>query len=287
MPGEVPKGVKGQRGCRIGYSGLIRGPGAGTKGGQTCPISYKKAMSSPSAASPFHALRPAVPGLVVGSLLFLLAACGSPLRAEYLRSQAQAHDGAMAPGDAVTIVEAASGSTPVKTIQGTVAEDGILDLGKWGKFQVSGSTPRSLRNKLAKVRDLPTTRLQVNAQAPPAGRAFVFGKVSKPGRIALTRYSTLSAAVRQAKPSPELANVRKVRLLRGEVPNEREMVFNLTHIERGGVDPILMDGDILVVPATPLGEIFSPLESGDETPQQETSQAEASAAENPSPEENL
>ncbi|MAE45764.1 MAG: hypothetical protein CMJ86_02630 [Planctomycetes bacterium] len=244
-------------------------------------------MSSLSAASPLHTLRPAVPGFLVGSFLFLLAACATPLRADYLRSQAQAHDGAMAPGDAVTVVEAASGSTPVKTIQGTVADDGILDLGKWGKFQVSGSTPRSLRNKLAKVRDLPTTRLQVNAQAPPAGRAFVFGKVSKPGRIALTKYSTLSAAVRQAEPSPELANVRKVRLLRGEVPNEREMEFNLTHIERGGVDPILMDGDILVVPATPLGEIFSPLQSGDETPQQETSQAEASAAQNSSPEENL
>ncbi|HIL35927.1 MAG TPA: hypothetical protein EYG26_00435 [Planctomycetes bacterium] len=244
-------------------------------------------MFSLPAASPFHALRPAITGFLVAALLFLLAACGAPLRADYLRSQAQAHDGAIAPGDAVTIVEAASGSTQAKTIQGTVAKDGTLDLGKWGKFQVSGSTPRSLRNRLAKVRDLPTARLQVNAQAPPAGRAFVFGKVSKPGRIALTQYSTLSAAVRQAEPSPELANVRKVRLLRGEVPNEREMVFNLTHIERGGVDPILMDGDILVVPATPLGEIFSPLQSGDETPQQKSSQAEASTGQIPSPEENL
>lgn len=206
----------------------------------------------------------ALPGL-------LLASCGAPMHAEYLRLQAKAHDGTLAPGDMVTVLEA--GSDPR---QAAVGENGMLDLGEMGSYQVNGSTPRSLRDLLAKDHQIATTRLIVQSQVPPAGRAFVFGKVARPGRIALAQYSTLSQAVRQAMPTKELADVRKVRLLRGEIPHEREMVFNMREIDRGGVDPILMDGDIVVVPATPLGRVFGPLQKADETPQPQSSQAEAS-----------
>ena len=227
---------------------------------------------------PDTALTPRQAPRLLGFLLplLLLTACAAPLRSDYLRMQAKAHDGALAPGDVVTIVEGGSAKGESVTTRGTVARDGQLDLGALGKFKVSGRTPRSLRDELARDLSLPSTKLSVRSQAPAAGRAFVFGKVSEPGRIALTQYSTLSAAVRQALPSKELADVRKIRLLRGEIPNEREMIFDLTQIERGGVDPILMDGDILVVPATPLGKIFAPMQGSDESPQPKSSQVEAS-----------
>lgn len=258
----------------IGHSGLIPPGFQGTKGDQIGPFEVPKAMltHSDTACTPRQAPR------LLGFLLplLLLTACAAPLRSDYLRMQAKAHDGALAPGDTVTIVESSSAKGESVTTRAIVGSDGQLDLGAMGKFNVIGRTPRSLRDDLARDLSLSSTMLSVRSQAPAAGRAFVFGKVSEPGRIALTQYSTLSAAVRQALPSKELADVRKIRLLRGQIPNEREMIFDLTQIERGGVDPILMDGDILVVPATPLGKLFAPMQGGDESPQPKDSQVEAS-----------
>ena len=277
------KGSVEALGAGKGQSGLIQGAAAGTKGGVAAPSS--SALPPPAMSCPLPTpFRRARLGLLSRLILpgLLLASCGAPMHSEYLRLQAKAHDGTLSPGDQITVMEA--GSPP---LHATVGDNGILDLGELGSFQVNSRTPRSLRDQLAKDRGLATTQILVRSQVPLAGRAFVFGQVDKPGRVPLTRFPTLSAAVRQAMPAKELADVRKVRLLRGEIPNEREMVFSLLQIERGGVDPVLMDGDILVVPATPLGRVFGPLRSADETPQPQNSHAEAPEDKSASRVENL
>lgn len=198
--------------------------------------------------------------------LALAASCAGP-DTSYLQAQARAQDTLLSPGDSVTVLEAGS---PVAS--GVVAADGTLNLGRMGVFEVGGTRSGDF-TRLVRNRDM---RLDVRVQLPAAGRTFVFGQVDVPGRYSLGQYATLSSLVRAALPNSELSDLRNVRIIRGQEPHTKELTFNVLQIERGGEDPLLMDGDIVVVPSTPLGRALGPLQgSAPAAPQPRPSQVEA------------
>lgn len=194
-----------------------------------------------------------------------LAACAST-DTQYLALQARAHDAALAPGDTVTITEA---GTPLAS--GTVAMDGSLELPGVGLVQAAGLSRRELRTEIGLG-----SSVQIQTQAPGSGRVFVFGQVERSGRFPMSAAPTLMQLMEAAGPHPDFADLLHVRVLRGRGEALEEATFNVLQIMRGASDPVLLDGDIVVVDKSPLGQMAAPFQASREAPGRGASQTDAS-----------
>jgi polysaccharide export outer membrane protein len=188
-----------------------------------------------------------------------LASCSST-SSKYLRLQAQAHDASIAVGDTVTVVD---GLRPeVVMASAKITEDGRMQLPDLGLLAVAGKTPYELESELrARYAVLfGETELAVDVLPSPE-RFFVFGEVRRPGRYPLGSESTIYDAVMNAHPVERFADISKVRVLRGGSPGGSEMHVNVRAMAAGDMrfNFVLGDGDILYVPATPLGKALTPV----------------------------
>ena len=140
-----------------------------------------------------------------------------------------------------------------------------------GLVQAAGLSRRELRTEIGLG-----SSVQIQTQAPGSGRVFVFGQVERSGRFPMSAASTLMQLMEAAGPHPDFADLLHVRVLRRRGEALEEATFNVLQIMRGASDPVLLDGDIVVVDKSPLGQMAAPFQASREAPGRGASQTDAS-----------
>ncbi|MFT7679239.1 MAG: protein involved in polysaccharide export with SLBB domain [Planctomycetota bacterium] len=199
--------------------------------------------------------------LLISLILGLLASCSTTSN-EHLRLQARSDDSVIGPGDTVTVVDDMRKEAIMASAR--ITADGQMEVPGLGLVDVSGMTARQLRRSLADqyVDIYGRTDLSVDVLAPDQ-RYYVYGEVSVPGRFDLSNGCTVFEAVERAQVDRNTGDLTKVRLVRGTLDAEQVTHFNVRRMARGDLsfNMVLLDGDILYVPPTAVGQVLSPVMS--------------------------
>ena len=191
--------------------------------------------------------------------LALLVACRSTSN-EHLRVQARADDDTIAPGDTVTVVDELRPQVIMASAR--IHADGRMEFPELGLVEVTGFTPRGLREDLGKrYRDVYGDSVVAVDVLPPDRRYYVYGEIARPGRFGLDSGVTAFEAVTRAEPDRNTADLTAVRLVRGEGNDEQVVELNVRRMGKGDLtfNISLQDGDILYVPPTAVGRALSPI----------------------------
>ena len=139
-----------------------------------------------------------------------------------------------------------------------VRSDGKLSLRLLGEVKVSGLTPRELAAKLEDLLKRYYTSPKVNVQVAgyESRKVYVFGQVSRGGKLPYTGRDTVLDVLAKAGPT-FLAWGAQVKVIRpSAAPNERhEVVIDVDRMMQSGdlqSNFMLKEGDIVYVPPTPL-----------------------------------
>ncbi|MBL4771105.1 MAG: polysaccharide biosynthesis/export family protein [Planctomycetes bacterium] len=211
-------------------------------------------------------------------LLILLALlsgfCGSCRSASngHLHLQARAADDVIAPGDTVSVVDTLRPETVMASAR--INRDGKMEFPGLGMIQVTGMSRFELHEQLRELYApvYGNTKLNVDIVQPNA-RFYVYGEVTRPGRYKLTRGLTALEGTMNAGPDESYADLRVVRLIRGGSEISKTTKLNIRKMARGNLsfNVALQDGDILYVPPTPVGSVFSPIMSSKRNQTEEAS----------------
>ena len=139
-----------------------------------------------------------------------------------------------------------------------VRSDGKLSLRLLGEVKVSQLTPRELSAKLEDLLKRYYTTPNVNVQVAgyESRKVYVFGQVSRGGKLPYTGRDTVLDVLAKAGPT-SLAWGAQVKVIRpSATPDERhEIVIDVDQMMQSGDmrnNFLLKEGDILFVPPTPL-----------------------------------
>lgn len=194
------------------------------------------------------------------SLIFGLLASCSTTSNDHLRLQARSDDSVIGPGDTVTVVDDMRKEAVMASAR--ITADGRMKIPGLGMVEVAGMTARQLRRTLADqyVEIYGRTDLSVDVLAPDK-RYYVYGEVAIPGRFDLGDGCTVFEAVERSQPDRNTGNLTSVRLIRGGADSEQVTHFNVRRMARGDLsfNMTLLDGDILYVPPTAVGQVLSPV----------------------------
>lgn len=212
-------------------------------------------------------------------LLILLALlsgfCGScrSVSNDHLHLQARAADDVIAPGDTVSVVDTLRPETIMASAR--IDQAGRMEFPGVGMVQVVGMSRFELHEELRELYApvYGSTKLNVDI-VQPGERFYIYGEVARPGRYKLTHGLTALEGTMNAGPDENYADLRVVRLIRGNAGASKTTKLNIRRMARGNfsfnID--LQNGDILYVPPTPVGSVLSPI-----MPTEKTNTEEASA----------
>lgn len=202
--------------------------------------------------------------LLLSLILGLLASCSTTSN-DHLRLQARSDDSVIGPGDTVTVVDDMRKEAVMASAR--IAPDGRMEMPGLGLVSVSGMTARQLRRSLSDqyVEIYGRTDLSVDVLAPDQ-RYYVYGEVAIPGRFDLSNGCTIFEAVERSQPNLNTGDMTGVRLIRGAADAEQVTHFNVRRMARGDLsfNMVLLDGDILYIPPTAVGQVLSPVLSRSE-----------------------
>ncbi len=201
------------------------------------------------------------------SLLLVLLAllsgfCGSCRSAsnDHLHLQARAADDVIAPGDLVSVVDILRPETIMASAR--IDGSGHMEFPGVGMVQVSGMSRFELHEQLRELYApvYGNTKLNVDI-VQPNERFYVYGEVERPGRYKLSNGLTVLEGTMNAGPDANYADLRVVRLIRGQAGSAKTVKLNIRQMARGNLslNMDLQNGDILYVPPTPVGSVFSPI----------------------------
>ncbi len=132
-----------------------------------------------------------------------------------------------------------------------VTTNGFISYPLLGRIKVTGMTINGLedyvRTSLAKdyIRNP-----QVKVFVKEFSNVFVYGQVKKPGPVPFNGGMTVVQAITTAGGFSDIANKRKVRIIRSGDDEKKKMIkVNISSITKGnGEDKLLQPGDTVVVP---------------------------------------
>jgi polysaccharide export outer membrane protein len=156
----------------------------------------------------------------------------------------------LASGD---VVKLTFSSAPELNQAQKVRADGKLSLPLVGEVDASGKTVAQLQTELMELykSQLKTPEMTVSLETSLT-TVVVSGAVSKPGKIAFERPTTVFQAIMQAGGPSEFGTLKHVRLVRTVNGVQKSQVMNVhdTLIGQGTKPFYVRDGDVIYVPQT-------------------------------------
>jgi len=133
-----------------------------------------------------------------------------------------------------------------------VSEGGLITYPLLGQVSVGGLTARKVENLLT---DQLGARFLVNPQVnvfvKTFSKVFIYGEVEKPGPYPLEGNMTVLEAITMAQGLTDVANPKKVRVIRSRGRKKETIRINLNEITQKGRkenDIVLEPDDVIVVP---------------------------------------
>src|SRR5438105_5399682 len=157
----------------------------------------------------------------------------------------------LASGDVVKLTFSAA---PELNQSQKVRADGKLSLPLVGEVDASGKTVGQLQGELIQLykSQLKTPEITVSLETSVT-TVVVSGAVSKPGKFAFERPTTVFQAIMQAGGPSEFGTLKHVRLVRTVNGVQKSQVMNVhdTLVGQGTKPFYVRDGDVIYVPQTP------------------------------------
>ena len=182
------------------------------------------------------------PGRSLKALIYCvgLALAGPVLAADYL----------LRPGD---ILQVSVWHEAELNAEVLVRPDGKFSFPLAGEITAAGRSPSQVREELVKKIDefIPDAVATVMVKEIAGNKAFVVGKVTRPGPIPMTEDTNVMQALSMAGGTAQFAGLKEIVILRGQAGNQTAIPFNYDEVERGkGLEQniVLQPGDVVVVP---------------------------------------
>lgn len=156
-----------------------------------------------------------------------------------------------------------------------VAPDGRITMPLAGTFSVAGKSVEAVQGDIAallagnfaappnvyvSLQQLAAPRASSNGAAAPATMdVYVMGQVGSPGKVAVTRGTTMLQVIAQMGGFSDFAATKRIQLRRVDKKTgaEKTYIFNYKALENGesaGASVTLSDGDVVIVPTRKLFE---------------------------------
>lgn len=134
-----------------------------------------------------------------------------------------------------------------------VRADGGISFPLVGDISATGMSvaelSKAISSKLEKF--IPDPVVTVSLRQMAGNKIYVLGRVNRPGEFAVIRPVSVLQALAMAGGLTPYADEKKIRILRGEIPDQQSMDFNYRSVERGEQleqNIVLQPGDVIVVP---------------------------------------
>ena len=139
------------------------------------------------------------------------------------------------------------------TSEALVRPDGKFSFPLVGDLQAAGRSVASVQSELiAKIAPyIPDAAATVMLKMIEGNKAFVVGKVNRPGPIILTSDTNVMQALSIAGGTAQFAGLKDIVILRGASGSQSAIEFNYDEVERGKnleQNITLQAGDVVVVP---------------------------------------
>lgn len=201
-------------------------------------------------------------------MLAMMLAVTTTALAPDLSGRAEAQEYRIRAGDRLT-VEVLEDSSLNRTV--AVLPGGTINFPYAGSLNVAGATPSTVGDRIAQalsgvlaapptvfVTAVPQEPLPMapTAEEAPVVNIYVMGEASSPGVKAVPPGTTFLQALSQAGGLSPFAATKRIQLRRASTPGQ-VIVVDYNAIMRGAVmnyDPVLSEGDVIVVPERRLFE---------------------------------
>ena len=134
-----------------------------------------------------------------------------------------------------------------------VRPDGKFSFPLAGEIAAAGRSPSQVREELVKKIDefIPDAVATVMVKEIAGNKAFVVGKVNRPGPVPMTEDTNVMQALSMAGGTAQFADLNDILILRGQGDKQTAIPFNYDEVERGKAleqNIVLQAGDVVVVP---------------------------------------
>lgn len=139
------------------------------------------------------------------------------------------------------------------TMEVLVRPDGKFSFPLAGDVQASGRSVEQIRQDvITKISSyIPDVSVTVMVKSIDGNRAYVVGKVLKPGPILMSDQTNVMQALSMAGGTIQFAGLKDIKILRGQGSEQSAIPFNYDEVESGKVleqNILLKPGDVVVVP---------------------------------------
>ena len=185
------------------------------------------------------------------SLACLVLLCAYSLGASFAHAQETPQgDYLIKPGDLLLISVWREEDLQLETL---VRPDGRISMPLVGDVQASGRSVSDVQGEIVERIEvyIPDAVATVMIRAIEGNKAFVVGKVNRPGPILMTSDTNVMQALSIAGGTAQFANLDDIVILRGQGSNQTAIPFNYDEVERGqnlSQNVTLQVGDVVVVP---------------------------------------
>ena len=139
------------------------------------------------------------------------------------------------------------------TMEALVRPDGKFSFPLAGDIQASGHTVEEVRQALIKKIEsfIPDVVATVMIKNQEGNKAYVVGKVNRPGPILMTNETNVMQALSIAGGTAQFAKLKHILVLRQEGASQKAIKFNYDDVQDGDAldqNITLKPGDVVVVP---------------------------------------
>ena len=147
---------------------------------------------------------------------------------------------------------------PAISRRATVRPDGYITFDLIGDVKAAGRTTREITEDIEKriARYKRDARATVSVEIAQSNTISIFGEVTREGSLPLSQQTRVSDAIARQGGLSMLAWETRIRLIRSDGKTTTVSRIDMAAIQRGDLSTnvLLQGGDIVVVPATPIGE---------------------------------
>lgn len=180
----------------------------------------------------------------------LVAALASSLAPDGIHAQEVRGDYLIKPGDLLLVSVWREEDLQIEAL---VRPDGKISMPLVGDVQASGRAVVEVQNEIIERIEtyIPDAVATVMVRAIEGNKAYVVGKVNRPGPILMTSDTNVMQALSIAGGTAQFANLDDIVILRGQGTSQIAIPFNYDDVERGRnleQNITLQVGDVVVVP---------------------------------------